>query len=345
MAKERETNIELARILSMFFVLMIHANMVSLPIPTNSDLELNTVPTVFRFYIESLGVVCVNVFVLISGWFTIKTSTKSVLSFVFQVLFFWGGAYVFFVLLGKTPFSLNGVLGCFAFTKWGFFIKAYLVMFILAPILNIYVQNSPEKLQRMVLLGFFIYVFTYGWLGGASRFFVNGYGPLFFIGLYLLAQYAHCSTSQTTPAFIRRLVNMDNYIYLSVYILTCIANTFLCVLSIKYNPFYFNYVISFVNPLVVIGSLSLLMFFSKLKVSNNVYVNWIAISSFAVYLLHSQINIRTYFTKIVCHLYNTNNGFICVLVIFSFLVLVHLISVFIDKIRIFSWNRISEKLF
>ena len=40
-----------------------------------------------RMLFESLAIVCVNVFVLISGWFGIRPKWKSVTNFLFQVFF------------------------------------------------------------------------------------------------------------------------------------------------------------------------------------------------------------------------------------------------------------------
>lgn len=97
-AKVRESNIELLRNISMFMILVIHANFVSLPRIDIGELTSNTVPSVTRFFIESLGIVAVNVFVFISGWFGIRTRLKSVLSFIYQILFFLlgGGHFVDF---------------------------------------------------------------------------------------------------------------------------------------------------------------------------------------------------------------------------------------------------------
>ena len=93
-AKVRESNIELLRNISMFLILVIHANFVALPKIEYTELLSNTTPSVVRFFIESIGIVAVNVFVLISGWFGIRTRTKSVLSFIYQILFFLiGGAF------------------------------------------------------------------------------------------------------------------------------------------------------------------------------------------------------------------------------------------------------------
>jgi surface polysaccharide O-acyltransferase-like enzyme len=93
--KVRESNIELLRNISMFMILVIHANFVALPKISYEELMSNTTPSVVRYFIESIGIVAVNVFVFISGWFGVRTRTKSVLSFIYQILFFLvgGGAF------------------------------------------------------------------------------------------------------------------------------------------------------------------------------------------------------------------------------------------------------------
>ena len=92
--KVRESNIELLRNISMFLILVIHANFVALPKIEYAELMSNTAPSLVRFFIESVGIVAVNVFVFISGWFGIRTRTKGVLSFIYQILFFLvGGGY------------------------------------------------------------------------------------------------------------------------------------------------------------------------------------------------------------------------------------------------------------
>lgn len=108
--KVRESNIELLRNISMFMILVIHANFVSLPRIGYEELMSNTVPSVTRFFIESLGIVAVNVFVFISGWFGVKTRTKSVLSFIYLILFYLLGGVFYSLLLGWNHSAYSGCL-------------------------------------------------------------------------------------------------------------------------------------------------------------------------------------------------------------------------------------------
>ena len=328
----------------MFMVLVIHANFVSLPCPLTDELVTAPLSTSFRYFVESLGIVSVDVFVLISGWFRIKTNIKSVFNFVFQVLFFWIGGYVVCLLLGRAELSLGGVLECFAFTQWDWFIKAYLVLFIISPILNTFVDHSSERLHRNVLVAFLLFQFTYGWLGGAGRFFVNGYGPLSFIGLYLLAQYIKRVSRNEGKG---RLFNFPKHFDLLIFFVSAILNTLLSLAFLKSGRLVNSTVFAYISPVVVIGALYLLLFFPKFKIKYNRVINWFGASSFAVYLLHSQVDIRNVFTRVIVKLDSISDGFYEVGLIFLFLVFVYVVSVIVDQLRILLWNllwnRFGEK--
>lgn len=80
----------------MFLILVIHADYVALPHVEYGDLLYNTVPSITRLYIYSISVVAVNVFVFISGWFLVNARKKSVLSFVYLIIWWlWGGHFCF----------------------------------------------------------------------------------------------------------------------------------------------------------------------------------------------------------------------------------------------------------
>ncbi len=334
--KERESNIELLRILAMFMVLVIHANFISLPRPLADELAVAPASTVFRYFLESLGIVSIDVFVLISGWFGINTNVKRVLHFIFRILFFWIGGYVACLLLGRANLSWEGILECFAFTRWDWFIKAYGVLFIIAPVLNIFVENASEKLHRNVVMAFLLFQFSYGWLGGAASFFVSGYGPLSFVGLYLLAQYVRrvSGIAKRTP------FNNSKYVDLTVFMATVILNTLLSIVFLKAGYSVNKFIYAYSSPIVVLGALSIFLFFTKLEVGQNRIINWFGASSFAVYLLHSQVDIRKLFTKVIMRLDSAFHGVSEVGMILLFLVFVFVFSVLVDQLRIRMWNLI-----
>ena len=86
----RGSNIELLRLLAMLMVLIYHADFLSLGVPCmKGELSISQwADSSLRFFVQSVCVVCVNVFVMLSGWFGIKPKIDRLIAFLFQVTFF-----------------------------------------------------------------------------------------------------------------------------------------------------------------------------------------------------------------------------------------------------------------
>ena len=81
-------------------------------------------------------------------------------------------------------------MGCFALTKLNWFIKAYILLYILAPVLNAFIEKVSQKDFRNALIAFFTFEFIYGWIfSGSTQHIQRGYSTISFIGLYLLSRY------------------------------------------------------------------------------------------------------------------------------------------------------------
>lgn len=257
-----------------------------------------------------------------------------------------GGSFLLFWIIGLTEFNRSNISTIFAFSSSDWFIKSYIVLLILAPVLNIFMENSSEKLQRKIIICFFIFACTYGWIGGAKRFFVSGYTPLLFIGLYLLSHYVrNCYYHYSTPRIIKFVISMDKKYDLFVYFVCVSINTFLGVIGLYYEKeTAYGLVYAYTNPFTIIGAIFLLLYFSKLVIKNNNAINYFAKGSFGVYLLHGEKTVlRPLFTNSVVYLYNYSSGIICLVSIFVFLCFVYAASVIIDRPRLLLWNIISNK--
>lgn len=216
---------------------------------------------------------------------------------------------------------------------------------IIAPVLNTFCQHAEEKTQRYVVLSFFLFEAIYCWAAGGRRFFVDGYGPLHFIGLYLTAQYVHFHLlDETTPKSIRRLFALPQWADLCIFLFMVIINTVLVVAGSFYlgsTESIRGLVFAYSNPFTIVGALYLLLFFSKLKMPYVKVINWLGASSFAVYLFHGEGTVRSqFFTPQVKYLYGAYSGITCIAMIFIFLCFVYITAVLIDQLRILSWNGI-----
>lgn len=184
----RQANFEVLRILAMFLVLVYHADFWTIGKPNYNELSDDTFPTLTRIFIESLSVVCVNVFVMISGWFKIKASLKGFLNFIFQCLFFSILLYAIAVISGHSSVSFKGLMECLYLTPLNWFVKAYLALYIVSPVLNAFIEKTSELKFRHTLIALFSFEFIFG-ISGAADFIHSGLSCYSFICLYLLSSY------------------------------------------------------------------------------------------------------------------------------------------------------------
>ena len=85
MKKERDSNMELLRMIAMGLVLLVHADFFSLGAPSNVDAVQNPLDSSLRVFFGYLAWPCVDIFVLLSGWYGIKPSIKGACNFIFQL--------------------------------------------------------------------------------------------------------------------------------------------------------------------------------------------------------------------------------------------------------------------
>lgn len=190
----RQSNFELLRIVAMMFVLLVHADFLSLGAPTATDFIDNPANAWTRTLFESMTIVCVNVFVLISGWFGITANLKGLTSFLFQCLFYSIGIFVITLICGYSKITGAGLMECFFLSGGYWFVRTYLMLYILSPILNNF-SNFSLFSQRLILILFFIVQTFYGFFGGDTTY-TLGMTVIPFIGLYLLGR--HLNNSYTT---------------------------------------------------------------------------------------------------------------------------------------------------
>lgn len=339
--KNRQSNIELLRIIAMLMVCILHANFLAVGQPDPTVASDNPLLFVFQHYVEALTIVAVNVFVLISGWFKINPSLKGFFNLMFQVFFFMGGLYGSLLVLGYGNLTLHGIADSILFTESDQFVKAYICLYILSPVLNYYVDNAPRVVQRNVLISFYIYQSSYAFLGGATLFFAHGYGTLSFIGLYLLAQYV--KQFHEVDGVLKFFYDKGKLFYLISYIICASVIVFIVYATARYN-FKADYVTSRIyaydNPVVVIEALMLFLLFTKFRFESRI-VNYIASFSFATYLLQGVPQARSLFFGSIKQ-QSIDYGAYSIFTIMFTIVLFYIVSSLLDIVRKFVWSRINN---
>lgn len=319
----RDSNMELLRIVSMLFVLVIHANGFAAPFPEGETILASPGNAFIRYFIEALTAVCVNSFILLSGWFGIKFSIKRLLCFCFQVYFF----SILMMLVFDPDISKKDWFIIITLDHF-WFVKAYIILFILSPALNYFAEKADRRLYLTVLIIYYLYQTIISYINN-SPWYDDGYSPLPFIGLYLLAQYVHKYSGNWDK-------KIDILAYLSLSLIITLVSLILLSLY-GTGGRMFNYT----NPLLVASSVFFVLFFSKLKLQSK-WINWIAISSVAAYLIHLSPDFAPIYSSTLQNWYKTLPVFDFILYSFGFILLIFFTGVLIDKIRILLWDRVAQ---
>lgn len=345
----RDSNMELLRIVAMLLVLVVHADFASIGSPTIIEVMDAPYSSIARLGVECISIISVNVFVLLSGWYGIKMKSKGLIGLLFQSLFFGIFGVILYNILVKTFVSSNAFWGVnldvatpmsafFSILMINFedywFVKSYVFLYVLSPILNAYVEQSSHRQFKIILALFFIFQFLWGWYYGSVGFFSNGYSTMSFIGLYLLARYIRIYQ----PAFAKYHKSIDVLAYI---VLTLISTTLAFVgISQGWNQLY-GATYKYNSPLVIVASIAFLLFFSKIRFQSSI-VNTIASSAFAVYLLHTQSYLYVIYTKTIKTWFDTESCCSFFINTITFIIVVFVVAVLIDKIRIYLWSNFAK---
>ena len=270
--KERQSNIELLRCLSMFFVIVYHILILVLyqRHPETNAYQALELP----FHIG------VPLFVMISGYFGIRFSIRGLSRLASKAYVYLIPCSVIAMTMAGT-FTIKGIfksLMIFSFDNlW--FLNVYLYLFLLSPFVNKALDNITDK-QRWYLLGALSFITV--WIGGlteADGYLLEGKNVLHFILLYAIGNTIH--------HYQKKINRIPQAKIVGAYLVLNVALT----LGFMYLPAslagkIWKYSFGYNSPVMILNCVLFFMIFTKLHFYSK-WVNWAGGSIFACYLLQS----------------------------------------------------------
>lgn len=334
MQQQRYSNFELLRIVAILFVLLLHANFFALEGPHTQDIASQPLDSTLRILFQTISIVCVDVFVMISGWFGIHPSKKSFCNLMFQIAFYLILIYVLAIAMGYATLSVKGFQDLFLTTPSNWFLKAYICLYIFSPTLNLFVQQASRKEFRVLLLSFFIFQTIYGWIFPKSTDYIQGgYSPISFMGLYLLARYIRIHKSKWSTNTIRN----DIMLYIGITVCVIVVCITPPMLKITQDTIYGYNFLTYISPTTILMALLMILITSKLHLHSR-FVNWVASSSFAVYMVYVNPNILTSYKDFFHNLHAQYQGIEYWGIVIPMIVVLYVIICMIDYVRKTAWN-------
>ena len=333
-SKVRQSNMELLRIVAILLVVVTHTDYYAIGEPTSEFCKNEMLKASFQYFIESFSIVCVNCFIFISGWFSIKPTVKGFANLLFQLVFYNLLVYFCFLAFGIIQFDLEGFVRHFNILYF-WFIRCYIALYLISPILNKFIEHSSKELSGRIVIIFAALDVVLGW-GLDCLQFDGGYSLLHFMVIYLIARYIHVHGV--------RLLSYDKKWDLSIYLLISIATPVLIIVSYYLLPAVWHHsgrLFLYNSPFVMVASVCLCLFFAKLKFQSRV-VNFVGASAFAVFLIHGDALISENLLPEFCSkMFHNYDVFSFSAIITVSIIILFLVSIFVDQIRKWLWGKIQ----
>ena len=296
MKTERQSNVELLRILAAMAVVVLHYINPVVGGGLDYVQKAGAVPNRYMMLaIESLLICAVNVFIMISGYFMCesrKTDFWKCIQLLFQTVLFSAILKIAGCVVHHNPLSLSLVLS--TLVPKNYFVILYCCVYIVAPYINLLMKRlNMQALKRMVIilmLLFSVYptlidalsnvtgkdttsMSTIGMYGSQW-----GYTIINFMLMYILGAYLRISDSGIKGWGKGKLVSG---------IITCTACLVVWNQTIDSNSSFFaTSSWEYCNPIVVFEAILMLELFLRFKIGSRKYINSLAKASFTTFLLH-----------------------------------------------------------
>ncbi len=214
----------------------------------------------------------------------------------------------------------------------GWFPEAYLILFVLSPVLNAFIKSCSEKELRRYIILFYLLSTIGGYLMRFGNF-NEGMSAVSLAGLYMIGAYLRISTLKIFAL----KAKYDLILYLGLGVCLVVLSALLIKIGITSSPY------GYLNPVVIIMSIYLFLFFKKINIGHNKVVNFLSASAFSIYLFHYNPIVFGWICKMWSWI-NQNFGIMSsLLVAFISFIAIYLFCVVIDRIRIFLFSHCIEK--
>lgn len=292
MSSKRNSTIELLRIISMFLIILGHFSW-----HTNWGFDGKNL--ILQSTIDSLwigGKLGVDLFVLISGYFIInsKFKAKSFTNVWLTSYFYSFVILIFASAFGINTFSFKNLIKTLFLSTSGYlnwFVTAYLVMYLLSPFINTLLLRLSRIQYNYLLIILILFFSVFRTIFHNPSLGTTGNDPIWLVIVYCCGAYLKLFEDE-----IRK--EIKNRILLLIFCCSIVIST-LSIFLINYVQFTFNFkkdnhhlfawFIDGFGPLQLLSAISLFLIFINIRPFYNNFINKIASTTFAIYLIHANL--------------------------------------------------------
>lgn len=266
----RNSSFELLRLVLMVLIIIHHCIVHGLKLgQVDSFINENKFPVAYG--LNAFCICAVNCFILISGYFKIKTSSKKFLYLLLTLLFY---VIVFKAIPNAIVGNWKSVVGSVLFVShtpyW--FVIDYLFLMVFTPMINLAFETFRKRQRWLITIGLLIISCYFGFIWGheANQ---HGYTIIQFITMYCVGREICLSKISITKRTSFAIYCISG---LCIGILGCYLHS-IGKHSFAWELTYYN------DPLTIIESVGLFFIFKNISFSS-LKINRLAKSAFGIYL-------------------------------------------------------------
>lgn len=311
----RNSSFELLRIISIIMIIGVHY----LGYYALDNVNKFTLNYYLTYFIESICIMGVNTFVLISGYFLItknKVNIRKVIDLLIIVAFYGFIFYFLMMIINKTSFNIKDLIKSmipfWLGKRW--FVRTYIILFLISPFMNRGLRELGKKPFENLIFIWILFFSIWPSFFPYPPVTDDGYGIINFVLLYIIGAYIRLHYKN----------NKSIWIYVVLYIM-CILGTYL-------GKLYYGYTWTYNFITNIIGSVMLFLIFSKLKITSK-NINYIALFVFGIYMVHYDVQTQEFIYGKILKCSNYVNSHWLILHIIYSIVILFVISLLIDIVR------------
>lgn len=343
---ERRTGIEILRIIAMLMIVALHY--VNLGGVSTKGLGFNLY---FARFIQAITYSCVDIFVLITGFFWNKNTrpiTKAAKLWL-QTLFYSVGCLLVVSLINGFSATLSVKRTAYAFfpftTHHYWFVAVYALLLFAAPVLNVVVEKF-DFVAHTFLIGFIGLSFVLPGTVLPARFTfdaADGYGILWFCCLYFIGAYLQkYEPLRKVPKAVCFIVAgvMSFLLFLSGVVIQLLHNRGII-------PDWWGLCYGYLSFPVVVSAVFLFEGLKDFDIKNSKLANvtkWVSSRSLGVYLLHSNVIIGSFLYR---NIFKTKSFYDSPYMIFHFMFFVFSVfvsGIAVEEVRILLFGKLNDRI-
>lgn len=339
----RQTNFELMKIISMFYIVIYHV-MIHGKFLAHSDGKI----TYILIFIHSLIIIGVNSFVMVTGYFQYNKKIKltKIIS-INNATWFYKVLFLSLVLI----FNVDVVNQISTIDKFKtimpidygiyWFINCYIVLYMISPLLNKIIENTNRK-QHLKIIALLCFLFSLIPTLTSQEAIQTDIGRstinfilLYFIGSYI-AKYPIEEKFKALSKTALRTISIIGYILCAILLVMCFSiSTNLNGLSsimTEIAKIFDGLCFSYSSPLIIIETIFYFYIFKTISLKNK-FINKIAKYTIGIYLIHENIYVRDNLYNYLGILKIKNIYIKQILLMIGVSIVLFIISMFIEIVR------------